>query len=201
MSRKAYFNDAAISWDKKFLTPELTSFLKELVPRFNLEEGQDVLDLGTGTGLLIPYLTAVVGPSGSVTAVDYAEGMIEVCRTKYSHLKNVRIVLQDVEDLDLPLESFDATICFGLFPHLEKRDKALLLVNQVMKPEGKLIIAHALSSAEIMAHHENKSQAVIADELPAETEMMWLLRDAGFTVIFIEDEPGCYLCLAEKIRC
>ena len=56
MTRKAYFNGAAKDWDERFYTPELAIFLENLVPNFGLETGQDVLDVGTGTGILIPFL-------------------------------------------------------------------------------------------------------------------------------------------------
>ncbi len=71
MSAKEYFDKAASTWDEKFLTPSLSSFLENLVPQFGIEAGQSVLDVGTGTGVLIPYLIKAVGPSGSVTAIDY----------------------------------------------------------------------------------------------------------------------------------
>ena len=80
MSRKAYFNKAAETWDQKYCALELETFLEEIVPTFGLKLGQRVLDLGTGTGALIPSLIRAVGSFGSVTAIDYAEKMIQRCR-------------------------------------------------------------------------------------------------------------------------
>ena len=71
-------------------------------------------------------------------------------------------------------------------------------MNRVLKPGGKLVIAHALSSAEIKAHHNNAEEAVINDELPEEPEMKRLLKRAGFVVNTLVDKPGCYLCMATK---
>ncbi|GAG04197.1 unnamed protein product, partial [marine sediment metagenome] len=83
MSAKDYFDNAANTWDEKFHTPELSSFLEKLVPQFGLKAGQTVLDVGTGTGVLIPYLIRAVGPAGSVTAIDYSEKMVQICKTKH----------------------------------------------------------------------------------------------------------------------
>jgi len=198
MSRKTYFNKAADSWDKRFQTPKLSSFLEKLVPQFGLEQGQNILDVGTGTGILIPYLIKAVGPDGSVTAVDYSEKMIRICRTKHSHLKNVSIKLGNIEETAFPTESFDAVICFGVFPHLENKQKTLQNINRMLKPSGKLVIAHALSSEELKTHHNNASSTVMHDVLPEEAEMKKLLEQTGFTRISIKDEPGCYLCIAHK---
>jgi len=198
MHRKTYFNKAADSWDKRFQTPKLSSFLEKLVPQFGLEPGQNILDVGTGTGVLIPYLIRAVGPDGSVTAIDYSEKMVKVCKTKHSHLKNLSIKLGNIEETAFSTESFDAVICFGVFPHLENKEKALRNINRTLKPGGKLVIAHALSSEELKAHHNNASSTVMHDVLPEEAEMKKLLEQTGFTRISIKDEPGLYLCIAHK---
>ena len=198
MSTKDYFDNAADSWDERFRTPKLSSFLEKLVPQFGLTSGQNVLDVGTGTGILIPHLIKAVGSDGSVTAVDYSEKMVQVCKRKQSHIKNVIIKVGNIEETTFPPESFDAVICFGVFPHLENKENALRNMNCALKPCGKLVIAHALSSEELKAHHNSTLSAVVNDVLPEEAEMTQLLEQTGFTQISIKNEPGCYLCIAHK---
>ena len=198
MSRKTYFNEVAETWDKRYCTPQLASFLEKLVSQFGLKPGQNVLDVGTGTGVLIPYLVNAVGPSGSVVAVDYAEKMLRVCKSKHAHLDNVSVGLHDVEEDDLPSESFSAVTCFGLFPHLTEKEKALRNMNRALKPGGTLVIAHALGSEEIKTHHASAASSVVNDTLPEPTEMRRLLKRTGFTEIHIKDERGCYFCISTK---
>lgn len=198
VSRRAFFNEIADSWDKRFQTQELTKFLEQLVPTFGLALGQKVLDVGSGTGILIPFLLRAVGPTGQIEAVDYAEKMANICRSKYAHTPNVSVSVQEAEKLDFPAQTFDAVICFGSFPHIENKEEALRQMNRVLKPDGKLVIAHALSSEEIETHHHNASEAVAHDVLPERTSMKQLLRQAGFAGICIVDKPGCYLCTSNK---
>ena len=198
MDRKEYFNVHASSWDERFCTPSLSSFLEKLVPQFGLKSGQKVLDVGTGTGVLIRYLVKEVGPSGSVTAVDYSENMVKVCKTKHSHLKNVIVALKNIEEDAFAPESFDVVICFGVFPHLENKQKVLQNFYQMLAPAGTLIISHALSSQELKKHHNNAASAVMHDKLPDAAEMKQLLTQNGFTEVSIKDEPGLYLCIAHK---
>ena len=197
-ARQKFFNKSAATWDRRFQTKELLDFLENLISDLNLRPGDYILDVGTGTGILIPFLLEAVGPTGYVTAVDYAEKMVELCREKFSSFSNFNVFVQQAEELQFGSESFDAITCFGLFPHLENKGEALRQMNRVLKPGGRLIIVHALSSMEIRNHHINASSAVAEDVLPDDAQMRELLSRAGFGQISIADKPGRYLCLSVK---
>jgi demethylmenaquinone methyltransferase/2-methoxy-6-polyprenyl-1,4-benzoquinol methylase len=85
-----------------------------------------------------------------------------------------------------------------VFPHLENKEKALRNINSMLKCGGKLVIAHALSSQELKAHHKKVSEHMKHAQLPEKTEMIQLLKQTGFTEVSIQDETGCYLCVANK---
>lgn len=188
----------AATWDQRYYTQDLAHWLEQVVPTWGLQCGDQVLDVGTGTGILIPFIWQAIGPSGSIIAIDYADQMIQVCRSKYAHLKNVIIRCQDVEALDLPAVSFDAITCFGVFPHLDQKGTSLKNLYRILRSGGRLIIAHALSSMEIKAHHQNADSVVTNDVLPNPSEMRRLLHNTGFVESSIQDESGYYLCISMK---
>jgi ubiquinone/menaquinone biosynthesis C-methylase UbiE len=196
--RQAVFDQAAKNWDKEYDNPKLQSFLHQFVPSFGLSAGQNVLDVGTGTGILIPFLREVIGTKGRITAIDYSQSMVDICKTKYAHLPNVSVIVANAENLDFPDASFDAVTCFGVFPHLDNKKTALKQFHRVLKSKGKLVIAHALSSAEIKNHHQKAPPSVAKDVLPTEPEMRKLLQRARFTGIQIVDKQGSYLCTSTK---
>lgn len=198
MNAKDYFDKAAETWDERFCTPNLSQFLEKLVSQFGIEAGQKVLDVGTGTGVLVPYLTEAVGPDGSVTAIDFSEKMAKVCAQKHSHLKNFNVTVGNIEEATFPPESFDVVVCFGVFPHLENKEKVLQNIRNMLKQGGKLVVAHALSSKELKVHHKKVSANMAHAMLPETADMKKLLEQMGFTRISIKDEPGCYLCVARK---
>jgi len=193
MDKKAFFNELAVRWDQRFYSPELRERLPKLVSLFHLKNGSKILDVGAGTGGIIPYLLEATGPDGTVWAIDFAEEMVKVGRKKFLGEDRVSFAIASVESLPFVKEFFDHVVCFGAFPHFEDQPMALEAMGRVLKPRGTLIIAHALSSAEIRHHHQNCAP-VSHDFLPDEPEMRSLLEKAGFKLKRLIDQPKCYLC-------
>lgn len=197
MDRKTFFNEMAASWDERFYTGELLNRLSNIVSEFRVARGERILDVGTGTGGIIPYLLDASAPDGTIHAVDYAPEMIRIAQKKFYGRSRVTFHVTAVESLPFEDLFFDRIICFGAFPHFEDKTTALNEMHRVLKRCGKLIIAHALSSAEIKNHHR-KAEPVKDDCLPEETTMRRLLRDAGFVVTRLLDQPGLYICEGVK---
>ena len=193
MEKREFFNQMAKGWDERFYTPEMAERLPHLVSLFQLQKGAKILDVGAGTGGIIPYLLEAVGPEGSIWAVDFAEEMIKIGRKKFQKESRVVFELASVEDLPFKDRFFDQIVCFGAFPHFEDKEKALEEMGRVLKPRGTLIIAHALSSVALRSHHQNCAP-VSKDFLPEEGEMRSLLEKAGFQLNRLIDQPKCYLC-------
>jgi len=198
IDRRTFFNEVAGHWDSNHSNSATTEFLEMLIARLSLEKSQRVLDVGTGTGILIPSLAKAVGDLGMVVAVDFSEKMVEAAKQKFSALPNVRIELKNAEELDYPDCYFDAAICFGVFPHIQDKEKALEGINRALKPKGKLLIAHALGRKELNHMHSKEAPFLAEDILPTEKQMAKLLKKCGFEVAYIEDQPDHYLCFSTK---
>jgi demethylmenaquinone methyltransferase/2-methoxy-6-polyprenyl-1,4-benzoquinol methylase len=197
-NHQIFFNNAAKNWDKKYYNPELKIFLKQFVKKFGLDNCENILDVGTGTGILIPFLVEFLDPKGQITAIDYAKSMVNIWKNKYDKFSNVSITIADVDNLPFSEASFNAITCFGLFPHLENKKDSLQEFNRVLKSKGKLIISHALSRRELRNMHMNTNSVVTNDVLPNKNEMCNLLNLTDFTQIQIIDKKGSYLCISTK---
>lgn len=198
-NRKDFFNQLAPDWDQRFYTPELKEHLKSLVSDFHLQKGGCVLDVGSGTGGIIPYILQHIGPQGSVWAIDFAEEMVGLGKEKFRHDPRVDFQKASVEDLPFADQFFDQVVCFGALPHFENKGTALIEMGRVLKTGGTLIIAHAISSQEIKDHHK-ESSPVAMDCLPEESEMRTLLANHGFQVTRLIDRPKYYLCESIKLE-
>jgi ubiquinone/menaquinone biosynthesis C-methylase UbiE len=197
MDKKTFFNQMAATWDQHFYTPGLKQHLEALVPLFHLHPGSKVLDVGAGTGGIIPFLLQAIGPEGLIWSVDFADKMVEIGAKKFEDEPRVRFYLVAVEALPFPDELFHHIVCFGALPHFADKHLALKEMHRVLQGDGTLIIAHALSSQEIKRHHIGAGP-VSHDFLPEETEMRSLLESTGFCVLQLIDRPKCYLCEARK---
>lgn len=197
MDKKEYFDNMSDIWDARFYTPDLVKRLEYLVAQFELKKGTTLLDVGTGTGGLLPLLLKCVGSEGSITAIDFSERMIRKAGDKFKDKENLRFSITSVKGLPFKTKFFDSVICFGAFPHFEDKEKALSEMHRVLKGGGKLFIAHALGSFKLKNHHKGSSQ-VAHDVLPEEGEMRKMMKEAGFMDVCIIDREKCYICRGRK---
>lgn len=199
MDKKQFFNEMASTWDQRFYTAELKAYLPKLVSLFNLPPQAKVLDVGAGTGGIIPFLLEAIGAQGKIWAIDFAEEMVKIGQKKFENEPRVIFELAEVESLPYGDEFFDHIICFGAFPHFQNKSQALKEMARVLKSQGTLIIAHALSSQELKERHQ-ACAPVAGDFLPEAGEMKILLEQTGFHLNRLLDRPRCYLCEGIKKR-
>ncbi|MBW1674882.1 MAG: class I SAM-dependent methyltransferase, partial [Deltaproteobacteria bacterium] len=83
--------------------------------------------------------------------------MVKRAKKKFEDHQNVNFIPGSVEILPFDDIFFEHVICFVAFPHFDSKKKALKEMHRVLKAGGNLFIAHALSSAQIKAHHRASS--------------------------------------------
>jgi ubiquinone/menaquinone biosynthesis C-methylase UbiE len=194
-STRDYFDRMAVAWDKGGHTDELGRQLESLVGLFGIPYGGQVLDVGTGTGILHPYLLAAVGKSGRVLAFDFSGSMLAKALKK-PHFENLACFQANVTAIPLPDRTCDCVVCFAAFPHFDRKQLALQEMARVTKHGGRVVIAHLMSRRQITKHHAG-SPEVAGHRLPTAGQMQRLFSAAGLTVLRMDDEPGLYVALAE----
>ena len=191
-----YFNQRATVWDETSSETDTTK-LELMAKRLNIKPGSTVLEVGSGTGVFIPFLLSRIGRKGRLMALDFAEEMLERARAK--GFKDVAYLHADVTSIPVGDEIFDVVVCYSSFPHFQDKPRALAEINRVTKSGGRLLICHTSSRAMINQLHR-QIPAVAKDTIPDEPEMQLMLSRAGFTDIKIEDDGESYLARARKPR-
>ena len=194
-STRDYFDRMAGAWHQGANADDLCRRLNSLVARFGIPYGSWVLDVGTGTGILHPYLLAAVGQAGRVLAFDFSSCMLAQTLKK-SRPENLACFQADVTAIPLPDGTFDCVVCFAAFPHFYNKSQALQEMTRVTKNGGRILIAHLMSRRQIASHHANPE--VAGHRLPSDWEMERLFSEAGLENISIQDKPGLYF--AQGIR-
>jgi ubiquinone/menaquinone biosynthesis C-methylase UbiE len=198
--RKEFFDRHASSWDEDLRYGEKGSRFSEVVRWFGLNEGDLVLDVGTGTGILLPFIRQAIGLKGWLVAIDFSFSMLEKARLReYPGQRN--LVNASVEAIPFQSDQFDRVTCFSAFPHFPNKERALLEMVRVLRREGSIFIAHLHSVEEINQFHQNVGGAVSGDRLPPPERLEGWMKASGLSAISISNEPGKFLAQGRKTEC
>ncbi len=143
--QREQWSNAAEGWRNHWASIEqgaqpLSDRMMELA---HIAPGQRVLDVATGIGE--PALTAarIVGPNGSVTAIDQAPQMLAVARERMqtAGIQNVEFIEGDAEAVTLPPDSFDAVVSRLGIMLFNDPASTLARFKMSLKPGGWLVVA------------------------------------------------------------
>lgn len=192
---KEFFNSRAAIWDEKVAEKD-DAKLKAMAALLDIKPGASVLDVGTGTGVFVPYLLQKIGREGGLVCLDFSEEMLKISRAK-GFKGNITYLCADIENSHLAAESFDAAVAYSVFPHFQNKLKALREIYRLLKKGGKLFICHTSSRHFINEIH--RRQPEVHDHLlPENEEMRRLLSEAGFEDISVRDGESDYMASARK---
>jgi len=196
MQLQEYFDQLAPTWDQEF-TRERLECLSNIVKELGIGPGNYVLDIGSGTGVLLPLLIAGMGDEGKIVALDFSAEML--CQAKAKNFQPIVGFAQaDVLAIPLADSSVDMAMCNSALPHFSDKVKALKEIARVLRNNGRLVICHTMSRKMINQLHQSIGGAVANDLLPDESQLRGLIKQAGLKVAHFEDGPERYLVIAEK---
>ncbi len=113
-----------------------------IIKAAQLEVGQDVADIGAGTGLYVMPFSKLVGDEGKVFAIDIAPNFVKHLRQRArdEKLSNVEVVLCSDKHIKLKPESIDRAFICDVYHHFEYPAASLKSVFEALRPGGKLIL-------------------------------------------------------------
>lgn len=117
-------------------------FGRRTIERLELPAGARVLDAACGSGASALPAAEAVGPSGSVLAVDVADGMLALAREKAQArgLANIEFRTADMRALDEPDGTFDAVVCVFAIFFCDDMPAAARELWRHVRPGGRLAI-------------------------------------------------------------
>ena len=112
----------------------------KLLKAAGLKPGQKVLEVGCGPGFFTIPAAKIVGEEGVVYAADVHPLAIERAKGKIERegMKNVKPMLANVSDTELPDRSIDLAFIFGLRYIASELENAIAEMHRILKPRGVL---------------------------------------------------------------
>jgi ubiquinone/menaquinone biosynthesis C-methylase UbiE len=129
-------------WD--LVTPaEKSKFRRKQIALMDIREGEKVLEVGCGTGVLSILSKLAVGESGEIEGTDIAPAMIAKAQQKAERAKlKIGFKTASIDELPYPGNHFDLVISSMMFHHLpvEIKKKGLEEIYRVLKEEGRFFL-------------------------------------------------------------
>ena len=139
------FKDPDVSYYVNLFEGESRAIFKmrnEIIDVLALEAGDDVADIGAGTGFFSRMMAHKVGRRGKVYAVDIAENFITHIdeMAKKDGLKNIKAIVCSERSVDLPKNSIDVAFICDVYHHFEYPFDSMASLHEAMRPGGRLVI-------------------------------------------------------------
>ena len=189
----------------------------------NVKDGQYVLDIAGGTGDLAMAFAPKVGVNGKVVHTDINEAMLREGRNRLLDAGiNVPTLVCDAEHLPFPDAHFDlVTVAFGL-RNMTHKDAALLEMNRVLKPGGKLLVLEFSKVAKPLTKiydwysfkvlpkigklvaNDDSSYQYLAESIrmhPDQDELKAMMLKGGFGHVDYHNMSGGIVALHVGIKC
>ena len=189
----------------------------------NLREGQQVLDIASGTGDLARTFAKKVGRSGSVWHTDINEAMLRRGRDRLIDEGLVLpTLLCDAEALPFAAARFDlVSVAFGL-RNMTHKERALAEMNHVLKPGGRLLVLEFSKVAAPLAKaydwysfnvlprvgewvaRDGESYRYLAESIrmhPGQAELKAMMKTAGFGHVDVHNLSAGVVALHVGIKC
>jgi ubiquinone/menaquinone biosynthesis C-methylase UbiE len=189
---------------ERYFVPSIGAPLaRDLVEAAALREGERVLDVACGTGIVTRLAAERVGGSGSVAGLDVNAGMLAVARTVTPPAVAIDWYETSAEAMPLPDESRDVVLCQMGLQFIANKLAALREIRRVLAPGGRVVLSVPgptpppfVVLAEALERHVAREAGAFVHavfSLHEPEEIRTLLEDAGFDDVAIRrDEKALH---------
>jgi len=186
--QKNFFSDLVHLFDPP-LPEGVPERLDRIVASAHIVKGDVVLDLGTGTGILVPIIQKY--DPEKIFACDLSDAMLARLKEQYAYAQTL---LADARDLTLPDGSIDVIFMNACYPNIVDKRATFANISRMMNQGGRMIISHPMGKSFIDLIKDRAPFPL--DDFPDKSRAGKLLRPFGFEIEEFVDEPKLYIMKA-----
>lgn len=125
--------------------------------------GGSVLEVGVGTGLVLP----LYGPAVAVTGIDFSHDMLEKAHDRVAEvsLNNVALRQMDARSLDFPDENFDTVTAMHVLSVVPEPERVVAEMARVCRKGGQVVIVNHFSATSGAMQHVERAMRRFEDQL------------------------------------
>ena len=151
----AFFDKMAPDWDAEMIRDD--AIIARILDGARVSAGDRVLDVATGTGVLIPdYLARGVS---HVTGIDVSPAMAAIAKEKFENDARVDILCADATTFRTD-EGFDRIMIYNALPHFPSPEALFSRLTKLLLPGGTLTVAHGFGRKKLDDHHRRTASDV-----------------------------------------
>jgi arsenite methyltransferase len=155
-----------------------------------LNEGDTVLDLGSGGGIDVLLSAKRVGPTGKAYGLDMTDEMLALARenARKAGARNVEFLKGEIESIPLPSDSVDVIISNCVINLSTDKQRALNEAFRVLKSGGRLAVSDVVIRGPLPEPVRQSMELWVGCVAGALTEDQYIghLHRAGFEEITLE---------------
>jgi len=196
--RRVYFNNQQrLAFDQSYqfflepLAADVIARMGRIVAAPAIQPGETVLDVGIGTGALIPLIQGYY--PGRIVGCDLSGNMLEQVAERYPAVVCHQC---DIYDLQLPDDCVDVVFMNAMYGNIADKEGALRNIVRMLRPGGRVIISHPEGREFVKRIVKDIPYPVTA--LPTEDEAHAFLGSFGLVVRQYTDEARLLIVLAVK---
>lgn len=158
----------------------------------NIQQGQSVLDLGSGAGNDCFVARAIVGETGKVVGLDFSEAMLAKANqntAKFGYT-NVSFVKGDIEEMPLEGNQFDVVISNCVLNLVPDKQKAFAEIMRVLKIGGHFCVSDVVVKGNLPEKLKADAEmyaGCVSGALPME-EYLGAIKQTGFESITVHKQ-------------
>jgi arsenite methyltransferase len=168
----------------------------------NIQKGESIIDLGSGSGMDVFYAALATGEEGDVLGIDMTIEQIDksIMLSHEHHFNNVAYENSYIETLPLKDESADVIISNGVINLSNRKAKVFSEAARVLKKGGRLAISDIVSSEQLpdsITDDATLWAACIGGAVQVD-DYLKMITDAGFKLSVVKDNPYAFISNSAK---